>query len=80
VTVASQLKQLPKVVMLYLDMLLLVAAMVRLTQTWALLPLHVEFSWTLSGSTEHFRSRYWAFFGRYCERFPHTKAHTNYLV
>jgi hypothetical protein len=33
VTIASQLKQLPKAVMLHLDMLLLVATMVRLTQT-----------------------------------------------
>jgi hypothetical protein len=33
VTVANQLKQLPKVVMLDLDMLLLVATMVRLAQT-----------------------------------------------
>jgi hypothetical protein len=33
VTAASQLKQLPKVVMLDLDMLLPVAMMVRLTQT-----------------------------------------------
>jgi hypothetical protein len=39
--VASQLKQLTKVVMLDLDMLLLVATMVRLAQTWAFLPLHV---------------------------------------
>jgi hypothetical protein len=38
VTVASQLKQLPKAVMLDLNMLLLVAMMVRLAQTWALLP------------------------------------------
>jgi hypothetical protein len=37
--VASQLKQLPKAVMLDLDMLLLMATMVRLAQTWALLPL-----------------------------------------
>jgi hypothetical protein len=47
VTVASQLKQLPKAVMLDMDMLLLVATMVRLAQTWALLPLPVECSWTL---------------------------------
>jgi hypothetical protein len=39
VTVASQLKQLPKVVIVDQDMLLLVAAMVRLKQTWALMPL-----------------------------------------
>jgi hypothetical protein len=38
VTVASQLKQLPKAVMLDMDMLLLVATIVRLAQTWALLP------------------------------------------
>jgi hypothetical protein len=44
VTPASQLKQLPKVVMLDLDMLLLVATMVRLAQTWALLHLHAECS------------------------------------
>jgi hypothetical protein len=50
VTVASQLKQMPKVMMLDLDMLLLVATMVRLAQTLALLPLHAECSWTLSGS------------------------------
>jgi hypothetical protein len=33
VTVASELKQLPKVVMLDMDMLFLVATIVRLTQT-----------------------------------------------
>jgi hypothetical protein len=47
VTVASQLKQLPKALMLDMDMLLLVATMVRLAQTWALVPLPVEFSWAL---------------------------------
>jgi hypothetical protein len=47
VTVASQLKQLPKAVMLDMDMLLLVATMVRLAQTWTLMSLHAECSWTL---------------------------------
>jgi hypothetical protein len=61
VTVASQLKQLPKAVMLDLDMLLLAATMVRLAQTWALLPLPVECSWTLGRSEMQFRSRYWTF-------------------
>jgi hypothetical protein len=47
VKVASQSKQLLKAAMLDLDMLLLVAAIVRLSQTWALLPLPAECSWTL---------------------------------
>jgi hypothetical protein len=55
---ASQFKQLPKAVMLDLDMLLVVATMVRLAQTWALLPLRAKCSWTLGRSTQHFRSRY----------------------
>jgi hypothetical protein len=79
VTVASQLKQLPKVVMLDLDMLLVVATMVRLAQTWALLPLHAECSWTPSGSKRHFCSRYWAFRGVTASVSPYTKAHTNDL-
>jgi hypothetical protein len=49
--------------MMDLDMLLLVATMVQLAQTWALLTLPAECSWTLSGSKRHFRSRYWAFRG-----------------
>jgi hypothetical protein len=44
--VASRLKQLPKAEILDLNMLLLVATMVRLAQTWALLPLPAECSWT----------------------------------
>ena len=42
VTVASQLKQPPEVVMLDVGVLPLVATMVRLASTWALLPLHAE--------------------------------------
>jgi hypothetical protein len=61
VTVASQLKQLPKAVMLDMDMLLLVATMVRLAQTSALLPLPAEFLWTLPRLRTLFRSRYWTF-------------------
>ena len=60
-TVASQLKQLPKAEMLDLDMLLLVATMVRLAQTWALLPLPAECSWTDHQSGRLIRSRYWTF-------------------
>jgi hypothetical protein len=56
VTVASQLKQLPKAVMLDLNMLLLVATMVRLAQTWALLSLHVECSWMLAVATAFHRA------------------------
>jgi hypothetical protein len=63
VTVASQLKQLPKAVMLDLDMLVLVATMVRLAQTWALLPSLAECSWTDDMSGKLFRSRYWTFQG-----------------
>ena len=62
-TVASQLKQLPKAVMLDLDMLVLVATMVRLAQTWVLLPLPAECSWTLPITGQLFRSRYWTFHG-----------------
>jgi hypothetical protein len=61
VTVASQLKQMPKVVMLDLDMLLLVATIVRLAQTWALLPLPAECSWTLPRRRTLFRNRYSSF-------------------
>jgi hypothetical protein len=60
-------------------LLLLVATMVRLAQTWALLPLHVECSWTLGRSTEHFRSRYWTFWGVTASVFRIQKAHTNCL-
>jgi hypothetical protein len=70
VTVASQLKQLPKVEMLDLDMLLLVATMVRLAQTWALLPLHAECSWTLPITGQLFHSRYWTFQGVTASVFP----------
>ena len=52
-----------KVVMLDLDMLLLVATIVRLALTWALLPLHAECSWTLLITGQLFRSRYWTFQG-----------------
>jgi hypothetical protein len=61
VTVASQLKHLPKAVMLDLDMLLLVATMFRLAHTWVLLPLPEECSWTLPRRGTMFRSRYWTF-------------------
>ena len=44
--------------------------MVRVAQTWALLPLHAECSWTLSGFKRHFRSRYWAFRGGTASVFP----------
>ena len=47
--------------MLDLDTLLLVATMVRLAQTWALLPLPVECLWTDDGRGALFRSRYWTF-------------------
>jgi hypothetical protein len=77
--ISGDFKQLPKVVMMDLDMLLMVATMVRLTQTWVLLPLLAKCSWTLSGSTEHFRSRYWAFWGVAASVSPHTKAHINDL-
>jgi hypothetical protein len=70
VTVASQLKQLPKAEMLDLDMLLLVATMVRLAQTWALLPLPAECSWTLPITGQLFRSRYWTFQGVTSSVFP----------
>jgi hypothetical protein len=70
VTVASQLKQLPKVEMLDLDMLLLVATMVRLAQTWALLPLPAECAWTDHQSGRLFRSRYWTFQGITASVFP----------
>jgi hypothetical protein len=70
VTVASQLKQLPKAEMLDLDMLLLVATMVRLAQTWALLPLPAECSWTDHQSGRLIRSRYWTFQGVTASVFP----------
>ena len=69
-TVASQLKQLPKAVMLDLDMLLLVATMVRLAQTWALLPLPAECLWTDHERGKLFRSRYWTFWGVTASVFP----------
>ena len=69
-TVASQLKQLPKAVMLDLDMLLLVATMVRLAHTWALLPLPVECLWTEDGRGALIRSRYWTFQGVTASVFP----------
>jgi hypothetical protein len=59
--VATQLKQLPKAVMLDLDMLLLMTTMVRLAQTWALLPLPAECLWTLPRLRTLFRNRYWSF-------------------
>ena len=59
-----------KVVMLVLDMLLLVAAMVRLAQTWALLPLPAKCSWTDDGRGKLFRSRYWTFQGVTASVFP----------
>ena len=68
--VASQLKQLPKAVMLDLDMLLLVATMVRLAQTSALLPLPAECSWTDDGRGTLFRSRYRTFQGVIASVFP----------
>jgi hypothetical protein len=79
VTVASQLKQLPKVVMLDMDMLLIVAMMVRLAQTWALLSLPVEFSWTLGRSTRQIRSRYRKFWGVTSSVFRIQMDHTNCL-